>query len=276
VNDENQIPLSDYEAHQLGEIVKWQKAEPGAVNKVMGFITKPLVWLTQKVVPNKVMEAALKGANTAGEYFADQSDIKRDAHVENISELKSKSLELSDQLSNGIHNWAIGLAGVEGGITGSIGLPGLAADIPAVVIFSIRTVHKIGYCYGFEAHTPSDNQFVMSILSAAGSNSMSEKITAIITLKQLEVILAKTTWKKMAERAAQIQLSKEGALLTIRALAKQLGINLTKRKAMQAIPIIGAGIGAAMNSDYLNDVSWAARRTFQEWWLVQNKKHTPL
>ena len=57
-----------------------------------------------------------------------------------------------------------------------------------------------------------------------------------------------------------------------RNLAKQLGINITKRKAAQAIPIIGAGVGAAMNLAFINDVSWAARRAFQEKWLIDNNK----
>lgn len=39
---------------------------------------------------------------------------------------------------------------------------------------------------------------------------------------------------------------------------------------MQAIPVVGAGVGAAMNAKYINDIAWAARRTFQERWLRDN------
>ena len=60
------------------------------------------------------------------------------------------------------------------------------------------------------------------------------------------------------------------ACITIRNLSNQIGINITKRKAMQAIPVVGAGVGAAMNAKYINDIAWAARRTFQERWLRDN------
>jgi hypothetical protein len=57
-------------------------------------------------------------------------------------------------------------------------------------------------------------------------------------------------------------------------LQKQLGINITKRKALAAIPVIGAAIGGTVNYWYLNDVCWAARRSFQERWLKEQNAWT--
>jgi hypothetical protein len=51
-----------------------------------------------------------------------------------------------------------------------------------------------------------------------------------------------------------------------------LGINITKRKALQAIPVIGAGVGASLNGWYIKEVGWAARRAFQERWFIDNRK----
>lgn len=82
----------------------------------------------------------------------------------------------------------------------------------------------------------------------------------------------KLTWKKIMDKAAQQQLSKEAAILAIRNLAKQLGVNLTKRRAMAAIPAIGAAVGGSVNGWYLKEVGWAARRAFQEHWLTDNGK----
>jgi hypothetical protein len=47
---------------------------------------------------------------------------------------------------------------------------------------------------------------------------------------------------------------------------------MVKRKAAQAIPVVGAGVGAAMNLAFINDVAWAARREFPKRWLYDNKK----
>lgn len=71
----------------------------------------------------------------------------------------------------------------------------------------------------------------------------------------------------MAAKAAAQQLSVEGAVIAVRSLASQLGINLTKRKALAAIPLIGAAVGASANGWFLREVGVAAQKLYQERWL---------
>ena len=101
---------------------------------------------------------------------------------------------------------------------------------------------------------------------------MADKIAALTTLRTIEVVLAKQTWEAMARKAASDKMSKEAAIIGVKNLAKQLGINLTKRKALQIIPAIGAFVGGSVNGWYMKDVGWAARRAFQERWLVDSGK----
>lgn len=61
---------------------------------------------------------------------ADKGDILRDGRISSIGDLKTKSLEPSDELANSVHNWAIGVASAEGGAAGAFGLAGMAVDIP--------------------------------------------------------------------------------------------------------------------------------------------------
>ena len=264
--------MNDYEQSQYNEIIKWKEKEPSVQKRTTSFIMKPVVWVTNKIIPQKAIQTALIGANAIAKKFADEKDINRDAKVENIAELKTKDLQVSDKLANNVHNWALAIASTEGGICGAIGLPGMAADIPAIITFSLRTIHKIGLCYGYKSMTQEDIQFVYSIMSAAGANTMQEKNIALHNLVQLNVILTKQTWKKMAEKMAQNKMSNEAFLITVKGLAKQLGINITKNGAKKAIPIIGAGVGLAMNAAFIQDISWAARRCFQERWLYDNGK----
>jgi hypothetical protein len=79
--------------------------------------------------------------------------------------------------------------------------------------------------------------------------------------------LSKQTWKAMATKSASERFGVEASITAVRALAKQLGINLTKRKALAAIPVIGAVVGACANAWFLNDVAEAAQRTYQQRWL---------
>lgn len=108
-------------------------------------------------------------------------------------------------------------------------------------------------------------------MSIASSNSLQEKAAGMAALKQIEMAIAKNTWKKLAEQAA----NKQGIpfiVMTIKNLAKQLGVNLTKRKALQAVPILGAGVGAMVNVAYMTDITQAAIRTYQKRWLEDNGK----
>ena len=76
----------------------------------------------------------------------------------------------------------------------------------------------------------------------------------------------------MSDKAVANRLSHEGALVLARNLAKQLGINLTRRKALAVIPVLGAVVGGSANGWWLKEVGWAARRAFQERWLIDAGK----
>lgn len=264
--------ISQYEENQFNEIIKWEQKVPSVVSMVLNTALKPVTMLVQTIVPSKAIKGALVASNWLAESITDSKDIIRDGGVGSIKELQHKDLELSDKLANEVHNWANGIATVEGGAIGLAGLPGMIADIPALITLSLRTIHKIGLCYGYECKSEADKRFVYGILSAAGANTVEEKSISVATLQAINVTISKMTWKRMSEKAMSNKYGLEAAILTIKALAKQLGINLTKRKAAQAIPFVGAGVGAAMNLAFVNDVAWAARREFQKRWLYNNKK----
>ncbi len=101
---------------------------------------------------------------------------------------------------------------------------------------------------------------------------MTEKVAALNTLRAIEVAVAKTTWKALAEQAATEPPGKQSDIIGVNNLAKQISINLTKRKTLQAIPAIGAVVGASVNGWYVKEVGWAARHAFQERWLIENHK----
>lgn len=264
--------LTEYEAKQISLIREWKNQEPSVLSKSIGVVLSPVTWLVSKVVPDAAIRGVLDFSSTAAEWLTDTDDVIRDAKVDAITELAHKDLELSDELADEIHNWAIGFAAAEGAGTGAIGVAGIALDIPAIITLALRTIHKIGVCYGFEVKTKEDRDFVLAILAASGSNDMNEKVAALTTLRTIEVNIVKQSWKKMAQKAAEDKLCQEAAIIGVKNLAKQLGINLTKRKALQAIPAIGAAVGSSVNGWYIKEVGWAARRAFQERWLIENKK----
>lgn len=267
---------SDYLMQQYALIKAWENEEPGVVSKTFGKLLSPVGKLISVVVPEKVIESAINAANAAAQYLTDTADVLRDGNVESIEELRTKDLKLCDQMADSVHNWAIGIATAEGAAGGFVGLPGLAADIPFITTLALRTIHKIGVCYGYVAdasNAEEEKAFVLGVLAAANASTLGEKASFILGLKQISLLIQRNAWKKLAEMGSASLLAK--SIVSVRQAAKLIGVNLTKRKASQSIPFIGGAVGAALNASFINDIAWAARRSYQRRWLEENKVIEP-
>lgn len=267
---------SDYLMQQYALIKAWENEEPGVVSKTFGKLLSPVGKLISVVVPEKVIESAINAANAAAQYLTDTDDVLRDGNVESIEELRTKDLKLCDQMADSVHNWAIGIATAEGAAGGFVGLPGLAADIPFITTLALRTIHKIGVCYGYMAdasNAEEEKAFVLGVLAAANASTLGEKASFILGLKQISLLIQRNAWKKLAEMGSASFLAK--SIVSVRQAAKLIGVNLTKRKASQSIPFIGGAVGAALNASFINDIAWAARRSYQRRWLEENKVIEP-
>ena len=194
--------LTSYEREQVEAITRWKTEEPSVLSKVFQRASSSVQRVVQVVVPEAAVRAVLSISSTAAQRITDTNDILRDAGVTQIEELKHYSLEVSDRLAEDAHRWAVRLASVEGAATGAVGLPGMAADIPAIIVIALRTIYKIAACYGFDVRTPADRDFVLAIMAAAGANEMDEKSVALAALTSLEAILAKQAWGRISQKAA--------------------------------------------------------------------------
>ena len=267
---------SHYLMQQYALIKAWENEEPGVVSKTFGKLLSPVGKLISVVVPEKVIESAINAANAAAQYLTDTDDVLRDGKVESIEELRTKDLKLCDEMADSVHNWAVGIATAEGVAGGFVGLPGLAADIPFITTLALRTIHKIGVCYGYVAdvsNAEEEKAFVLGVLAAANASTLGEKASFILGLKQISLLIQRNAWKKLAEMGSASFLAK--SIVSVRQAAKLIGVNLTKRKASQSIPFIGGAVGAALNASFINDIAWAARRSYQRRWLEENKVIEP-
>lgn len=260
-----------YEQKELKAISDWKKSEPGAIGKFLGKMTAPVLAMADKLVPQSVLESALSLANNAGAGLADKNTVLRAANRHEVKDLKEFTLEECDKLADKMHNEAIALASVEGGAAGLGGAMSMAFDIPALLTLAVRTVYKIGYCYGYEFSLEEGKVMVLSIISAASANTAAEKLEAVGILHGLSREAVDNAMRRAAHKAIQTKYGKKYLMAAINPLAKQLGENLTKRKLMSSVPVIGAVVGAAVNASYIRDIGWAARRTFQERWLLENR-----
>jgi hypothetical protein len=167
--------------------------------------------------------------------------------------------------------YAIVYGALNGGI-GGVGsfVLGLASVATAINI-ATRTVRAIGLCYGYDTDDELEHQFIVQVLEAATAESQIQKAAATATLERIAVALRHRAWKAMAEGIGPLELG----LVALRQALKSIGIQMTKRRAAVAIPLIGGGFGLLIDGDYLRDVGEAAMRMYQERWFIDRGKYYP-
>ena len=261
-----------YEQQQIKAIQVWQGQSPKLSSVLLGMAFTPATKLVDMVIPQSALHAALEAACSVGEKLANPDAIIKQANISHIGELFYVNLALCDTLANTTHDRAIAMAAAEGGVTGASGLIGVAVDIPTLMTLALRTIYQTALCYGFELKGEEGRQVVLRIFGVASANSLKEKEAALVSLVAIKQMLQQQTWAQI-QQTAFATMGKEALVFAIKDLAAQLGINLTKRKALTIVPMIGAAVGAVVNGSFIKDVGWAARRTFQEMWLLQHGQH---
>ena len=240
---------SDYEREQIKAIAGWKGRAPGTAARWLGRAAAPLDKAIRSALSEETVENALEEANRMA------SRTLR----EDLDAPLPDGMEIADASARTARNWAIGMASAGSAGTGAAGVAGLVIDIPFTVTMALRAIRRIGAAYGFRGEPEA--RFAMRVLAAAAANTAREKQDALAALEE-------DYEGEASNRAStRVALAKEGAVFATRGLVTSLAKNLAGRKAAQAIPVLGAAIGAAASAAFLDDVTTAAQRIYQERFL---------
>ena len=240
---------TEYERAQIIEIAEWKGKEPSTAAKWMGRAAAPVEMAVRKALSPETIEKALAEANKMA-----SRTLKEDPEAPLPADL-----EAADEAAKSARTWAIGVAGASGAGTGAAGIAGLAVDLPFSITLALRAVRRIGACYGYQ--DAREAEFALRVLAAAAANTPAEKAKALDALED------DYEGEVDHDAAPRGVLVKEGTVLAGQRLTASLARNLAGRKAAQVVPVIGAAIGAAASASFLDDVSTAARRIYQERFL---------
>ena len=153
-------------------------------------------------------------------------------------------------------------------------MPGLILDIPAIFSILIREIQGIACSYGYDPNCEAEREYLLHLIRVGTTTNIKEKMAFVISLKELEQILIKVAWKRMTEQLAAKQISKQSLLAALRQFAKSIGIQLTKRKALQMIPVIGALVGGSFNGMLANDIGKTAYMCYRRRWIADHTEST--
>lgn len=152
------------------------------------------------------------------------------------------------------------LCAAEGAASGSVGLPGIPADIVALIGINLRAIGEYATYCGFDVSRLEERVFALNILTYASSPADASKQLALAQLIRIaKDVAAKKTWS---------EINKHSMVPVIRKICETLAERLTKAKLGQLIPYIGAGIGAGFNAYYTSKVCEAAANLYRERFLA--------
>lgn len=259
--------LNDYEAGRLAEIRDWQAQAPGWGTRLLAKPGSRAAKAVQAMVPVSALRGALTAVNQVAEKLADARAIHARAGVASSEALRALPLERLDALAATERRRAMAMGGASGAVFGAAGAAGMVADVPALLTLALRTVHRVGLCYGEDPLGEHRSRLAIGVFALASANSLDEKQIAVAALRDLDRGLLDVAWREGIERAAERELAKEAAVFSLQSLASRVGIHLGKRKAAGVLPVLGAVIGSSINAWYLHDIARCAQFSFQERWL---------
>ncbi len=273
--------------HKLGtkvnELIPDKVKEVG--NNVKNSITEQQLFTqAMKIVAEgfDVVQKTAAKTSISESYIVNKiNNVTPDNNITNINEVcLARSYDISKLVSK-YKTKDLGLALIEGGVTGAFGFAGLPFNLVLSTFIYYRAVQSIAMYYGYDVKNDSAELIIasdvfMNALSpkSKGSNEITDIIGKIMLMTELTAIkqTAKKSWSDMAARgglsllitqmralankAAQKALEKTGQKGLEESLFKgifeQIGKKLTKKAVGKSIPAIGGIIGAFFDTAQMN------------------------
>jgi hypothetical protein len=268
--------LSGYERAQWHRLNAWLDEPPPPFARWFAKAAGPTTRAVQSLIPLETLRAALDGVQLTAHRLAAREALLRDAGVGEIGDLQTAELRLCDRLADRVRMRAAMMGGGTGAAFGVAGGAGLVADVPALITLAFRTIYQTGLCYGEDTQGKEARQLATAIFALASANTEEEKQEALrATVRPQRHDLREPAWRDGLERAAERELAKEAATLSLNNLAAKLVKQLGLRKAGNLVPVIGAAVGGSVNAWYLYDVATVARYSYQSRWLHRRYPELP-
>ncbi len=250
-------------------VIAWRDRTAHPDLRGLPVVNVPALSRVHKVVPEGAARRTLAAAYAASVRLSQPNALLRQAGVESIESLRSKPLPDCDALARKTARQSGWLAGSSGAALGVTGVVGLVADAPALMLIALRTLVRIGYCYG-ERPSPA---LVAALFALASADTEDEKqlawqaaLTAPAgqdtTSGASTPGIADAAVRDGLERAAEREFAKQALTGSLQKLTSTMVQRLGMKKAAGLLPLVGAVVGGAVNIRFVYLLSEAARMAF--------------
>src|SRR5262249_50301196 len=140
--------LTPYESKQVQQIAAWKGRRPGLIERAVDFVKWPVDKVLRTCVSGDRAAHLLATLNQAAGWKVGYDLIRREAGVDDLTQLRHGSLERCDHLERRIE-WAdAAVVTSESLVAGVGGIAGELAELPAEVLLALKAVHRVAGCYG--------------------------------------------------------------------------------------------------------------------------------
>lgn len=238
---------------QLKEIEKWEKDQQKVWfwEKLSRLPFQMLDKLTPAFIQKKIgvlLDEMGHYIQSGGVYLTSEKGIIHqfqkkcaDESIQRIEDIEAAPIEVMDAISDQMGKNRTNLATVQGATTGVGGMFTLAADIPAVLGLSLKTLQDIAVTYGYDPKNKEERVFIIKCLQLNSADVVGKKSI----LKELKSYHASEG--KHENMISQIQGWRE--------VVYNYRDSFGWKKLFQLVPIAGILFGALSNRSQLKGIA---------------------
>lgn len=249
----------------LQAALRWRDRPASADIRSLQKVNVPVLRAVRKVLPEQGAHRTLAAAYAAAVRLSQAKRLLRQAKAESLEQLRARPLKQADALAQQIAKQSGWLAASSGAALGVAGLAGWVADAPALLLLALRTLVRIGYCYG----EPPSAALVAALFALASADTEVEKrlawnaaLTTPAADAAIESSISDAAVRDGLERAAEREFAKQALNSSLQKLLTTLVQRLGLKKAAGMLPVIGAAVGGVVNLRFVYQLSEAARMVF--------------
>ena len=264
--------LNEKEQEIFDEIEKWQKSKfkTGVLSAVVNTVFSPIEYLVDLVLPNKVVEKAVKPMTvllkklqkTSLNFVNIDSIVKKASNaglvIKDLDGLRSISIEYLDVLTKSFFGKNVIFSALQGAGLGAGSYALIVADLPLLVNLNMKTIFQIGACYGYNPESVQEREFALHIFCIALSLGSEQDIE----LKKMDALIVDG-----AKGTFSYELGILASDESLNAFATKFTKRFLKRKVSHGIPIISIVLGGGFNYLYTKETAIFAYMLYRKRFL---------
>lgn len=250
--------MEPYNEKVKREFEEWKNREPGTIEKVSGFVGKPMEVILQPFIDKvgPLLEDALKHTN---QYIAEAIQANHEELVDVTKFTPDEFVEwhkASDEKTDTLIKAGIAALSTEGAVGGFLGFSTILAEVPISFGTILAFANKIAATYHMDITKEETQVEILKAITAGSSDNSELKQTAVSGFTASNIIIQKAAWTSFARGSVYTS----GSMIQItREVLKVLGLGISRRKATQFIPGLGAVTGGIINGAWASESLGAVR-----------------